>query len=875
MEQVIDADNCLAFLSKPDLMTESDERILHAIHLASNLASVSHEQAYAIWSAAENTQKDFSSPQSSFVHSTRLKQLALDLLTRGQEDADEEGTKKNHPSAHEGEKKMVPQQNSILHSKFVMDAHLKLASECPSQEATMHLEKAKQCFDRIALTAGEKNVSSKKLMELKFQLLLSSSHIWFDVLQLRDRAYDCAVEAANILNQMGNVGGVGGASCDLGIFAYNCGVREHRAKHIAGAIRWAQLSVDSFDRFKSTSQLCRSLRLLTACHLDVHDTESAKKACMLAMEIDATATSLAMLCRVHLASADQSALEASITRLLQAPDLTLQGAVELCEEMRRNGNHNALALHFLKQVELRFSTDPSLGLARLEHLRLSLNDANALRLCESIVNDHHAGTVRLSNAVCADMMRECFTQGVRESKTDSSNAISWIQYALILTPKSTANKEDMDARAQLHRLLCHLHLQRDDIVSALTHAKEAVALNPLQSVSHYYMARCYLQQGDVPATLQSLDNLASAKDFSSAAIYNLASIAQAQGIPSVMVDALEKYIGHVTDPLAQRDQLVTAIRALLRGLAGMTNYEVMVRVIQLVVRKAEEAGGWNALYPREGANTEGEWFAKFTYNAAASAMSQSKITASKLFHLAASLCSQNAACASLVLPSQKLALICFLDSSTDSPTPEQLNHAVQTMTVLRNSLETDELILLEFRLSLLQPNTTCADAIAGLNRAASLSSSPFLFERLASACLAQKGGLGEAAVRALTLSFRFHQASRPNMNIERCSTVVRSLLTLQLLTGDADEQIHYTQLKEIIDLVKSEHNWPLHERQWLTTIVWNTGSREMRRKRLPQAEQWCGLAMGLLKFCGQSWPQATQMKDAYQQILARIGSIKI
>ena len=744
--------------------------------------------------------------------------------------------------------------SSSIHLNFVVDAHLKLALTFSGNDhvkARSHLKKANEFFEHLCslvLDGDERDKArgTRKMKELKFRICLTSCEVLFEG-DSKDEALKSAQEAKGLLDSVPEL------ACELGIFCYNCGVKEHRKKCLDGSVSWLSLSVDSFDRIQNASNLSRSLRLLCACHLDKKEAEQAKKVCLLAVEIDPCIQSLAMMCRVNLADSDLAALEASLKRLLQADTLTLSVIVDVIEECRLKGA-SKLGLWAVNAVEEKFGSDSSLDRARLQHFLLIRSidgPKKAQKYVEEILADHSSSAVRLSSSVCNEIIVCCF--GHAKEAMDEENheeAIAWLSLCLSLLPNLT--NEDAKARAQFHRLLCGIYLQMDDLVEALNQANSAVRANA-QAASYYFLAKCQLRKGDIPATLETLRIVATCKDFSAAIVYNIAAMAQAQGSFSVMAEALEQYMNALSSSETEQiPQIVAGARALIRAWASSREYGAIGRVVSKL-----KSQGWDLLFPED--SKDGEWIAKAVYNAAVSSFSEKKdiLVAGELFDLAAELCSKFQATLQLVSVAKKFAVQCFLDKGPTKPTKEQLGVLSEHLFALRASgnVKEEELLLLEFRFCLLQ-SPACEDVCAFIQRVSSKPSmtSPKLYERMASACLEAKNGLAEAAIKALTICFRLHVASRPNMNTERCCVVVRNLLSLLSLSPAKELQdSHLNLLREIIDVVKSEPTWSTKEKQWLTIMVWNMGSYEWRKSRFTSAEQWCSVAMGLVKLCGPNW----------------------
>lgn len=758
-----------------------------------------------------------------------------------------------------------PGDGSFVHLKFLMDGHLAVAQLFASSDSSMvsrHLDAAQKVLDSICAVAGDGEKSLRKKTELRFQCFLACSQILYEAGgELKIGAYGFAKQAKDLVPSVSGV--------DLGTFCYNCAVREHRAKQLDSCIGWVQLSVDSLDRFQNDKALCRSLRLLVACLLDSRQVEQAKKTAMLAMDLDGgSALTLAMLCRVHLAASDESqGLENALSRLLQASDLTLTSGVDLCQELRNKGSLN-LSAWALRQLADRFAHDPSLGILCLEQLRLAIqmDEASASSMMTAFASRHHAGTSRLSPSVCAEMVRICFDMGVKH-RADVAIATGWIGLAVSMASSSSL---EADGRAQLHRLLATIYLEANEFAPALTNAKSAVQLCPTTAAGHYLLARCMMNK-DTKATSESLAHLAACKDFSPNMMFNLASLAQSQGLTAVMIDALERFIRSADVSTCSVEHLVAASRALIRAVGTINDSNEAARMVTAIFAKCKEAGGWNVMYP-DARSLEGEWAATAIYNLAGAALTNKCLgVASSLFDIASVVCSFQTATAPLVLPSRRLALTCFLDVAA-SCTAEQLEHASAHLKALRlaGTVDKDELLLLEFRVALLDPNISAGDVVMVVSRYGSLSSSPFLFERMASACLQHKvKGLAEAAMQALMLAFRLHTASRP-LNVERASTVVRNLVNLSILVGA--DSMQFSQFREMADLVKTEASWPMADRQYLAIEIWNLGARDWRRGKLQSAETWCSLAMGLAKVCGHTWQSSAEMKAGYNQLLATIAS---
>jgi hypothetical protein len=558
--------------------------------------------------------------------------------------------------------------------------------------------------------------------------------------------------------------------------------------------------------------------------------------------------------------------------LQQAPDLTLAAGVDLCQELRSRREH-VLATWALRQLGDRFAHDAALGTVRVEQLRLAVaaegTDDGARALMETFAGEHHAGTVRLSAPVCAELVRLCFDQGVRQRSSRNDAAVAWIGLAVSLSASSSL---DAEGRAQLHRLLASLHLDASDIISALAQAKNAVQLCPSVAAGHYLLARCHMLRDAASDACASIAAMAACKDNTPTLMFNLAAWAQAQGLMPCMGDALERYLATLEHVAANVADFVAAARALVRALSTSTDFAICARVVTMLYARCQEAGGWSVVYPDTPQNREGEWCAKALYNVAGAALLNKNMGfAASLFDVAAIVCGFQAATRELVWNARRLAVSCFLDAAT-ACSAEQLERAQEHLTALRVSgaMDKDELLLLEFKAALLSPSTTPADALSFVARCSTLSAAPNLFERMASACLQFRSkGLAEAASRALATSFRLHVASRPHMNTERAAVVVRNLVSF----GALDESL-LGQMREIVELVKAEPAWPLHDKQFLALEIWNVGAKEWRRSRVAAAESWCSLAMGLSKLCGPHFASAALMKTAYNQLLVSLAADK-
>lgn len=473
-------------------------------------------------------------------------------------------------------------ESNFLHLKFVMEAHLSVAQLFGSGSmALQHLESAQSSLEALCCLAGDGERWIRKKSELRFQCFLACSQILYNAGgDHKTTALVFAKRAKELLSAIPE------NSADLGLLCYNCGVREHKGKQLENCIAWVQLSVDSFDRVQNVQNLCRSLRLLAASLMDNRQLDQAKKAVQLALELDhGTAHTLAMMCRIHVVADEIPMLEAALGRLLQAPDLTLTAAVDLCQDLRTKGSLN-LCGWAMRQLAERFSHDPSLGLLFVEQLRLAVQTdlESALLLMNSFATKHHAGEVRLSAPVCSEMVRICFDIGVKHRES----AAAWIGLAASLAGSSSLEN---DGRAQLHRLLASIHLEANEMMPALSNARNAVQLCPHAASGHYLLTRCLMFK-DAKETSASLAQLSSCKDFTPGMMFNLASIAQSLGLSLVMIEALERFISvaDVGTPGGQRD-FVTASRALVRALGSLSppgDFSEAARVVATIFSKCKE-----------------------------------------------------------------------------------------------------------------------------------------------------------------------------------------------------------------------------------------------------------------------------------------------
>uniref|UniRef100_A0A8C2ZEZ7 Protein ZIP4 homolog n=1 Tax=Cyclopterus lumpus TaxID=8103 RepID=A0A8C2ZEZ7_CYCLU len=133
--------------------------------------------------------------------------------------------------------------------------------------------------------------------------------------------------------------------------------------------------------------------------------------------------------------------------------------------------------------------------------------------------------------------------------------------------------------------------------------------------------------------------------------------------------------------------------------------------------------------------------------------------------------------------------------------------------------------------------------------------------------------------KALRVALSLHK-KQPQADPACCSKCVHSLIKLSLPSGVSEVEAHVLEevwdyYEEALSIIAAPDDFPEMETLWLLTRAWNTGILLYSLVQYPEAEKWCGLAMGFIRHLGSLQESyETQMSGLYSEILDRLDKAK-
>ncbi|XP_071498472.1 testis-expressed protein 11-like [Diadema antillarum] len=711
----------------------------------------------------------------------------------------------------------------------------------------------------------------------------------------------------------------------LAKLCYNFGCDAQKSEKFESAVSWLRQSYElGKDCHDIDSKMqAKTLRLLASAYLDwdaVQYSQKALNAVSLANAEHSHPFGLHLKIKIILLSEtiDSKLLQAAVEEAIVHKDLSVELAIETVKLLAKH-DKNDLSLTACRRLTSRFAG--SAGLGKLLVLQLELLTRNkrlqqARSLVETIISDHHAAldgsALRQLHVLLWEQAAEAY------EGDDCGDALVWYNFSLSLLADNPDMEKTNIAKLQRNRASCYIRLQQ--FQKAEEAMGEAERNDPSNLYTHYLLFKVAINQGkdeQAIAAIQKLGAAASGQETTQdlphqEEVHSLISLAAQLAFERsnkhVAIAALENLVHSSMDPR----QILTCFRCLTRLRLTLSEgsrdpkseANVVAEYLESVLVHLKSLAELEvvSLSDEETRRNEAAWFMKVAWNLAIEHSTDSRLTC-KFFELCGKLCE--------LLPNdannlgrQKTCLVMaaaaglqtareMTPGGNKTPVLEKVLEHVETCRnichLLQNLGDGDAgskdrapsmLLLHEF------------EALAKLGRQSALenlitqalSSSAHdikTIETLAALAIEPPAHYKQLSKRLLQAALDRHLKS-PQVDLERCSKTVHSLIRLCLGEGESPQQSgreeawgHY---KVVLKVLESEHKekYPEMEILWLMTKAWNTGIYSYSAGQYSLADVWCSLGMELMgHLTGLKRNYEEKMTSLFSEIQAKVSSTKV
>ncbi|XP_046374290.2 testis-expressed protein 11-like isoform X1 [Haliotis rufescens] len=785
---------------------------------------------------------------------------------------------------------------------------------CQPEQAEIVLNISNQCaqklhsivIERKNETGGGSDVMERQRAEIEkdmFKLLCYKAEV--EMLQCRNEA---AVNLVQMSKQM--LPRFPRESGFLSMLCYNFGVDLYQKKKHDEAINWLR---ESFDLSKERKGVmprnqARTLRLLANAYIESNPSEHFEKALnavSLANAEHCHPAGLYLKLRILLIGGEKGApVSAVLDDIIKHSDCTLELGLSVLQLLKQHKSVDN-SMDFPSQLRRRFEQCPDVGrifIAQLQALLESDQSQQAKLFTEECITAHNTGRPLDINTRKQFHLVFWEQAGAAFECKEYGEALTWYNYSLSLFSPSEMTSANM-AKLQRNRASCFVNQ------GLLSQAKESIRhaekCAPDEAHTHFIIYKIALAEGDPDTASSSLQKMVTGgKDgpnVSQSQAFGLICLAAQMALEQNHCDTACMALDFLITHSADHQQTLTALRCLVRlrlGQADMKNYcsESLQPIIPLIRTAYNKLLILGKQPSGEGTQEEATWFMKIAWNLALKC-EDDPFNLKDLFSLCLKLLSLLPADRALVCRQKTCTLMAVAgclqmaralsdDDNKRDPLEEALCYIGEFQCLQREQdsvtwtqIEdtrgpdtTDMLLLLyEFEARVkLQDN----GAEAVLEKALTLPQpEPKTFEALAALAVEPPASDRSLSIRALKVAIRTHlQVDQPDFN--RCSKDIHSLIQLSMSIGQSSStQETFNYFKETIDVIdkKANGHYPELEIVWLMTKAWNCGIHFYSSTDYDEAERWCSMSMGLLKYLTTMRPNyEDQMNSVYGEILERI-----
>ncbi|XP_068445351.1 testis-expressed protein 11 [Clinocottus analis] len=697
---------------------------------------------------------------------------------------------------------------------------------------------------------------------------------------------------------------------NFGIDTYNLGKFEDSAFWLCQSYEIGKINV----KYAPGSEVqAKVLRLLATVYLEwdcqrFH--EKALNAVSLANKECESASGLYLKIRILLKSgASDDHIRAGLNDLLESKvslELCLSTVKPLMSEDRE-----ALAFEYLKRVCQHFEASPDLGTALVLYIELLLQRGKELlakQKIEDIITGHYTGK-QLSPQALTSLHVMLWDKASKHFEAGNySEALQWYNYSLSFF--KAGKMEPNSAKLQRNRASCFLQLKQ--LEKAKEAIKEAERCDPDSIFTQFSVYKIAVQEKNVEKAAEAVNamgllsrSLVASEDgllVSENAASNLLSLAAQIALENEQQETAMKALESLCENSEDEAQVLTALRCLVRLVLSTIerssdemrdgNLDVLLPYLKMALHKVSHQTRMTVEQRTEEAN----WFRKIAWNSAL--QSESNPDRMRDFFVLSYQLSQLCPSDRTLLMGQKTCLLMAAAASLElcrkSLHSAQTEHLTQALEYIQICWEvwktlkasgsspmdpTDTLLLLyefEARAKLNDPKLeTVLESVLELENVETK-----VLETIAALAIEPPAHFPLLCKKALRVALSLHK-KQPQADPACCSKCVHSLIKLSLPSGVSEVEAHV--LEEVWDyyeealsiIAAAPDDFPEMETLWLLTRAWNTGILLYSLAQYPEAEKWCGLAMGFIRHLGSLQESyESQMSGLYSEVLDRLDKAK-
>ncbi|XP_056294732.1 testis-expressed protein 11 [Pseudoliparis swirei] len=693
---------------------------------------------------------------------------------------------------------------------------------------------------------------------------------------------------------------------NFGIDTYNLGKFEESVFWLSQSYEIGKMNVKYAPRSEVQAKV---LRLLGTVYLEwdcQRFQEKALNAVSLANKECVSASGLYLKIRILLrcgASDDQ--IRAGLNDMLES-----KVSLELClstVKLLMLEDRETLAFEYLKRVCQHFEASPDLGTALVLHIELLLQRGKELlakQKIEDIITGHYTGK-QLSPLALTSLHVMLWDKAATHFEARNySEALQWYNYSLSFF--KAGQMEPNSAKLQRNRASCFLQLKQ--LEKAKEAIKEAERCDPDSIFTQFSVYKIAVQEKDVERAVEAVNAMgllsrrpAAREDgllVSEKAAFNLLSLAAQIALENQQQETAMKALESLCENSEDEAQVLTALRCLIRLVLSTIerssdemrngNLDVLLPYLKMALQKVSHQSRMTVEQRTEEAN----WFRKIAWNSALQC--ESSPDRMRDFFVLSYQLSQLCPSDRTLLMGQKTCLLMAAAASLElcrkslhSAQTEQLTQALEYIQICWEVWKTlkasgsspmdptDTLLLLyefEARAKLNDPELeTVLESVLELENVETK-----VLETIAALAMEPPAHFPLLCKKALRVALSLYK-KQPRADPACCSKCVHSLIKLSLPSGVSEVEAHV--LEEVWDyyeealsiIAAAPDDFPEMETLWLLTRAWNTGILLYSLAQYPEAEKWCGLAMGFIRHLGSLQESyETQMSGLYTEILDRL-----
>ncbi|XP_034399155.1 testis-expressed protein 11 [Cyclopterus lumpus] len=702
----------------------------------------------------------------------------------------------------------------------------------------------------------------------------------------------------------------------LSLMCYNFGIDTYNLGKFEDSVFWLSQSYEIGKmnvKYAPGSEVqAKILRLLGTVYLEwdcQRFQEKALNAVSLANKECMSASGLYLKIRILLrCGASDDHIRAGLNDMLES-----KVSLELCLSTVKLlvSDRETLVFEYLKRMCQHFEASPELGTALVLHIELLLQRGKELlakQKIEDIITGHYTGKQLSPQALTSLHVMLWDKASIHFEARNYSEALQWYNYSLSFF--KAGQMEPNSAKLQRNRASCFLQLKQ--LEKAKEAIKEAERCDPDSIFTQFSVYKIAVQEKNVEKAAEAVNAMGllsrspvTSEDrllVSENAASNLLSLAAQIALENEQQETAMKALESLCEHSEDEAQVLTALRCLVRLVLSTIersrdemrngNLEVLLPYLKMALQKVSHQSRMTV----EQRTDEANWFRKIAWNSALQC--ESSPDRMRDFFVLSYQLSQLCPSDRTLLMGQKTCLLMAAAASLElcrkslhSAQTEQLTQALEYIQICWEVWKTlkasgsspmdptDTLLLLyefEARAKLNDPKLeTVLESVLELENVETK-----VLETIAALAMEPPAHFPLLCKKALRVALSLHK-KQPQADPACCSKCVHSLIKLSLPSGVSEVEAHV--LEEVWDyyeealsiIAAAPDDFPEMETLWLLTRAWNTGILLYSLVQYPEAEKWCGLAMGFIRHLGSLQESyETQMSGLYSEILDRLDKAK-